>query len=257
MNINTDKTSYTPDSPDILVSGYGITVSFADRTGKRTTVLDGLDFDIYKGEILGLAGESGSGKSTLAKTILGMVKCDSGELYVGADKPQMIFQDPYSSLNPAKKISWIMQEPLRLGTDLDKNTRKQKVSEMLSSVGLSDEIGDHKPNELSGGQRQRVCIGTALMRNPELLIADEPVSALDVTVQAQVLELMKDLHRKHGFTMLFISHDLRTMYNFCDRIMILQKGKIVESGKPDEMYRNPRAEYTKLLLESAGITVSK
>lgn len=166
----------------------------------------------------------------------------------------MIFQDPYSSLNPAKTISWIMQEPLKLGKKkYTGSERLAKVEEMLGEVGLDAGYMQRKPGELSGGQRQRICIGTALMQAPELLIADEPVSALDVTIQAQVLELMREIHRKKKLTILFISHDLRTMYNFCDRVMILQKGRIVECGKPEDIYSDPKEPYTRLLLESAGI----
>lgn len=239
-----------------LIEGKGITVRFTNYTdGKRSikTVLEDLDIDIYKGEILGLAGESGSGKSTLAKALLGIVPLASGTIETKTKSPQMIFQDPYSSLNPAKKISWIMEEPLKLKTSLSRTERRDRVSSMLKEVGLSDEFMIRKPSELSGGQRQRICIGTALMQEPEFIIADEPVSALDVTVQAQVLDLMGRLQDVKGFTVLFISHDLRTMYNFCDRIMILKDGKIAETGIPSELYRNPKHPYTKKLLESAGI----
>ena len=203
---------------DIIVKGKDVTVSFINKIGNRKekkTVLEGLDFDVQRGEILGLAGESGSGKSTLAKAILGMVPLERGSIESKAENPQMIFQDPYSSLNPAKTISWIMQEPLKLGKKkYTGSERLAKVEEMLGEVGLDAGYMQRKPGELSGGQRQRICIGTALMQAPGLLIADEPVSALDVTIQAQVLELMREIHRKKKLTILFISHDLRTMYNF-------------------------------------------
>ncbi|OQA26159.1 MAG: Oligopeptide transport ATP-binding protein OppF [Firmicutes bacterium ADurb.Bin354] len=242
---------------DIIVKGKDVTVSFINKIGNRKekkTVLEGLDFDVQRGEILGLAGESGSGKSTLAKAILGMVPLERGSIESKAENPQMIFQDPYSSLNPAKTISWIMQEPLKLGKKkYTGSERLAKVEERLGEVGLDAGYMQRKPGELSGGQRQRICIGTALMQAPELLIADEPVSALDVTIQAQVLELMREIHRKKKLTILFISHDLRTMYNFCDRVMILQKGRIVECGKPEDIYSDPKEPYTRLLLESAGI----
>ncbi len=245
---------------DILAELKDVTVSFG-KNEKKKTVLNGISFTIGRGEIVGLAGESGSGKSTIAKAILGMVSVESGSITLNTKAPQMVFQDPYSSLNPAKTIGWIMQEPLKLAPNRDPDaerpdaaTRKARVAEMLKEVGLDESYMVHKPRELSGGQRQRICIGTALMTEPELLIADEPVSALDVTIQAQVLALMKELHEKKNLAMLFISHDLRTMYHFCDRILILNKGVIVEEGTPDTLYRNPQHEYTKLLLKSAGIT---
>ncbi|MCR5251124.1 MAG: dipeptide/oligopeptide/nickel ABC transporter ATP-binding protein [Lachnospiraceae bacterium] len=231
-----------------LVELDDVMVSFRNKE-----VLKGISFAIRKGEILGLAGESGSGKSTIARTILGLLSPKAGTVTKHTAEPQMIFQDPYGSLNPAYSISWIMQEPLRLHTKLGAEERQKKVLEMLAEVGLPENVAGHKPAELSGGQRQRVCIGTALMRSPELLIADEPVSALDVTVAAQVLALLKRLHDEKGLSMLFISHDLRTMYHFCDRILILKDGKIIEEGVPAELYREPKEEYTKLLLQSAGI----
>ena len=238
-----------------LVSLKDVEVSFTSGSIKKIEkqVLKGVSFDIKPGEILGLAGESGSGKSTIAKTILKMVDIKAGSMERTTNHPQMIFQDPYGSLNPAYSISWIMQEPLRMSTKMNAAQRHEKVVEMLKEVGLDETYMERKPGELSGGQRQRICIGTALMREPRLLIADEPVSALDVTVAAQVLALLKRLHEEKGIAILFISHDLRTMYNFCDRIMILRDGRIIEEGTPKELYKDPREEYTRLLLKSAGI----
>ncbi len=230
-----------------------IYVSFKGNNRQIKEVLKGVSFCLKRGEILGLAGESGSGKTTIAKSILGMVTPNSGSIESDAGSPQMIFQDPYSSLNPAKTVGWIMQEPLKMKGGFTAEERKERVLGMLDEVGLSAEYYDRKSTELSGGQRQRVCIGAALMSEPELLIADEPVSALDVTVAAQVLSLMKEIKKKRELSMLFISHDLRVMYHFCDRVMILKEGRIIESGKPSELYRDPREEYTKLLLSSAGI----
>ena len=214
----------------------------------------GVSFSLRRGEILGIVGESGSGKSSIAKVLMNLHHDYSGDIRINSSlKPQMIFQDPYSSLNPAKTVSWLLQEPFKLNTDLDKATREQKVAEMMELVGLEENLLIRKPGELSGGQRQRVCIGMALMQNPEILIADEPVSALDVTIQAQVLALLKRIQKEKKVAILFISHDLRTMYHFCDRIMIMKNGKIEEEGEPSSLYRNPATEYTKLLLESAGI----
>ncbi|MBR6256769.1 MAG: ABC transporter ATP-binding protein [Lachnospiraceae bacterium] len=238
-----------------LVRLKDVEVSFASGGIKKTEkqVLKGVSFDIKPGEILGLAGESGSGKTTIAKVILKMVDIKAGSMERTTNHPQMIFQDPYGSLNPAYNISWIMQEPLRMSTKLNAAQRQEKVIGMLKEVGLDETYMERKPGELSGGQRQRICIGTALMREPRLLIADEPVSALDVTVASQVLALLKRLHEEKNISILFISHDLRTMYNFCDRIMILREGRIIEEGAPKELYKNPKEEYTKLLLASAGI----
>ena len=165
----------------------------------------------------------------------------------------MVFQDPYGSLNPAKKIGWIMEEPLRIQRKLPGKERRQKVLEMLKKVGLDEKIADRYPNQLSGGQRQRVCIGEALMTNPGLLVADEAVSALDVTIQAQILELLEQLKEEMGLSILFISHDMRVVYQLCDRVMIMKDGTIVESGDVDTVYFSPQHEYTKELLEAAGI----
>ncbi len=238
---------------DTILELRDVHVSFKGVNKQIKEVLKGVDFCLNKGEILGLAGESGSGKTTIAKSILGMVKPVSGECMVNTENPQMVFQDPYGSLNPAKTVGWIMQEPLKMKGGMSADERKSAVLSMLEEVGLGAEYYDRKSTELSGGQRQRVCIGAALMRRPELLIADEPVSALDVTVAAQVLKLMKELKEKRNLSMLFISHDLRVMYHFCDRVLILRDGRIIEEGVPAELYRNPKEEYTKLLLDSAGI----
>ncbi|MBR3306516.1 MAG: ABC transporter ATP-binding protein [Lachnospiraceae bacterium] len=239
-----------------LVSLKDVHLSYISHSEGRAVeqeVLKGVSFEIGKGEIVGLAGESGSGKSTIARAILGTHRISSGELVRNTDMPQMIFQDPYGALNPAHTISWIMQEPLKMTTKLKGPERKERCARMLEDVGLDAGYLSRKPGELSGGQRQRICIGTALMREPELLIADEPVSALDVTVAAQVLALLKKLHDERKLAILFISHDLRIMYHFCQRIMILKDGVIVEQGTPDKLYRDPQHEYTKLLLTSAGI----
>ena len=220
---------------------------------KRNEVLKDLSFTMERGEVLGPVGESGCGKSTLAKAILGLLKPDSGTVTVSGNRLQMVFQDPYGSLNPAKKIGWIMEEPLRIQGKLSGKERRQKVLEMLKKVGLDEIIADRYPNQLSGGQRQRVCIGEALMTNPGLLVADEAVSALDVTIQAQILELLEQLKEEMGLSILFISHDMRVVYQLCDRVMIMKDGTIVESGDVDTVYFSPQHEYTKELLEAAGI----
>ena len=246
---------------DNILTVADLNVYYKNNTGriageeKRTHVLHDISFQMKRGEVLGIVGESGCGKSTLVKTILGMVKAQSGEIQHYSKQPQMVFQDPYSSLNPVKKVSWLLEEPLKLNLHLSKEERLERVIQMLERVGLGDEIADRYPRQLSGGQRQRVAIACALMLSPELLIADEPVSALDVTIQAQIIELMQKLHEEMCLSMLFISHDLRVVYQICDRIMIMKQGQIVESGCVEEVYFSPQHEYTKTLLDAAGIGI--
>lgn len=220
---------------------------------QRVQILHDVSFSMQEGEILGLVGESGCGKSTLAKTILSMVREYDGDINCTDKHPQMIFQDPYGSLNPAKKIGWILQEPLRNLSDCTPKERYDRSVAMLEKVGLEEKYMEHYPSQLSGGQRQRVCIAAALMLHPGLLIADEPVSALDVTIQKQILELLLKLKKEMGLSILFISHDLRVVYQLCDHVMIMQKGRVVEQGETKQVYFNPQNAYTKSLLVSAGI----
>ncbi len=226
------------------------------RTGRkrqRVQILHDVSFSMEQGEILGLVGESGCGKSTLAKAILGMVPDKTGTIECEDAHPQMIFQDPYGSLNPAKRIGWILEEPLRNLRSLTKEERSGEAARMLMHVGLDEKFMDRYPDELSGGQRQRVCIAAALMLRPRLLIADEPVSALDVTIQAQVLKLLLQLKKEFGLSILFISHDLRVVYQLCDYVMIMKEGRVVEQGESDEVYFSPRHPYTGGLIAAAGI----
>lgn len=211
-----------------------------------------VSFYVQEGEILGLCGESGCGKSTLSRAVLGIIKDGvTGEINHYSKRPQMVFQDPAGSLNPTKTIGFILEEPITVRGHFSKDERKHRVLDMLDKVDLSKDLLDRYPSELSGGQRQRICIAAALMQQPRFLIADEPVSALDVTVQAQILDLLKRLHKELNLSILFISHDLRVVYNLCDRVMIMQSGKIVESGFIEEVYFSPKDPYTKELMNAA------
>ena len=246
-----DKTKLVLEVKDVYSRYQKVTGHFNFKTKKRL-IVKGATFNVYEGEIIGLVGESGSGKTTLGKTILGMLDDVSGELKHYTKMPQMIFQDPYGSLNPTKTVERILTEPLRINTNLDKEEMKEKAKEMIELVGLDESYLTRYPRELSGGQRQRVCIALSLMLNPKLIIADEPVSALDVTVQEQILNLLIDLNRKMNIAIIFISHDLKVVYEICNRIMVMKDGEIIEQGTDEEVYHHPKCEYTKGLLRSAG-----
>ena len=233
------------------VSGGYRPNSLFGRSKAYKEVLHDVDFVVRHGEILGLVGESGTGKSTLAKIILGLMAPEEGEVIHHSPRPQIIFQDPYSSLNPAYTVEWSIEEPLRIYGKYDAAERKRRVREMLERVELPEEVLKAKPDELSGGQRQRVSIAAALIRRPRFLIADEPVSALDVTIQAQILQLLLELRRDLDLSYLFISHDLNVVYQLCDRVLVMKKGRIVEQGPVDEIFDHPKEEYTKRLLAAA------
>lgn len=217
----------------------------------RKQVLNDISFTIYDGETVGLVGESGCGKSTLAKCILGMHRDVDGEIIHHTDKPQMVFQDPYSSLNPSKKIGWMLNEPLLSMTTLAKQERLQVVKDIIVKIGLDESYLNKYPSYLSGGQRQRIAIALAVISKPKLVIADEPVSALDVTVQAQILRLLADLKKDFGLSYMFISHDLNVIYQFCDRVLVMKNGKIVEDRPTQELFDSPEHEYTKQLLKAS------
>lgn len=239
------------------------------NAGKKNEVraIENISFDIYKGETLGVVGESGCGKSTTGKSIIKLNDITSGEiLYEGIDiqkirkrkdllkfnkKIQMIFQDPYASLNPRLKVMDIVAEGIdihHLATD--KRDRKKRVYDLLETVGLSKEHANRYPHEFSGGQRQRIGIARALAVEPEFIIADEPISALDVSIQAQVVNLLLKLQRERGITFLFIAHDLSMVKYISDRIAVMHFGKIVEIGPAEEIYQNPLHDYTKSLLSA-------
>lgn len=214
-----------------------------------------VSFSIGAGEIVGLCGESGCGKTTLSKAVCGIVPTFQGRISLAHERPQMVFQDPFGSLNPVKRIGWLLEEPLRVDRmrTWSAAERAERVAEVIEQVELERSLLDRFPAELSGGQRQRVAIAAAIMRKPRFLIADEPVSALDVTIQKQVLELIASLHERMGLSMLFISHDLRVVYQVCDRVMIMREGRILEQGPVGDVYRSPQHEYTSALLAAAGL----
>ena len=224
---------------------------------KKQCVVADASFEIYPGESLGLVGESGCGKTSLSKAILGMNRSIRGEIVSNTTRPQMVFQDPYSSLNPAKTIGWLLQEPLRAAGALDRSKVMTKADmeaaayDMLHRVGMEDKYFHRKPSQLSGGQRQRVSIGQALITHPGLVVADEPVSALDVTIQAQIMELMRRLQQEMKLAYLFISHDINVVYQMCDRIMVMKEGRIIEVGETERLFRAPKEEYTRELLSSS------
>ena len=227
--------------------------------------VDGANFDIYRGEVLGLVGESGSGKSTIGRSILRLVNVTSGQIiFDGLDvtalrnhelkklrrRMQFIFQDPFASLNPRMTVYETLSEPLLLHDIENRSTVAASVLRLMDSVGLARGLARKYPHEFSGGQRQRIAIGRALATRPEFIVADEPVSALDVTIQAQILELMRELGREYGLTMLFISHDLAVVRQLADRIIVLQAGKVVEQASTRNLFAQPQEAYTRQLLQS-------
>ncbi|KAF1301706.1 MULTISPECIES: ABC transporter ATP-binding protein [Enterococcus] len=244
---------------------YPIRSGFFNRVTDYVYAVDGVDFVIEKGKTYGLVGESGSGKSTTGKAIVGLEKVTSGEIiFDGQDVTkranrrkmnynkdvQMIFQDSMSSLNPKKRVIDIIAEPLRNFERLSDQEEKKRVRELLDIVGMPGDALYKYPHEFSGGQRQRLGVARAVASNPKLIVADEPVSALDLSVQAQVLNFMKRIQQEYGLSYLFISHDLGVVKHMCDNIAIMYKGRFVEIGSREDIYNDPRHIYTKRLLSA-------
>jgi peptide/nickel transport system ATP-binding protein len=245
---------------------YPIRKGIFGKSTEFVKALEDISLTLYPGETLGLVGESGCGKTTLGRCILRLIEPTSGtiefegkditnisnsEMRVLRTDMQIVFQDPYSSLNPRMTIGQALMEPMEVHGLLEKGKqRKEKCLEILESVGLLKEHFDRYPHEFSGGQRQRICIARALVLSPKLIICDESVSALDVSVQAQVLNLLSDIREQYSLSYIFISHDLSVVKHFSDRLIVMNKGMIVEEGYPDEVYANPKQEYTRQLIEA-------
>lgn len=255
-----------PDTPKKLVQIQNLSVDLGTRRHPFRAV-DNVSFDIYRGETFGLVGESGSGKTTIGRSIIRIHPTSQGEILFDGKKIngrisraldrevtsriQMIFQDPMSSLNERAKVDYIVSEGLYArGHRVPEAQRRQKVAQALQDVGLLPEFASRFPHEFSGGQRQRIGIARSLIVEPDFIIADEPISALDVSIRAQVLNLMSDLQKKRDLTYLFIAHDLSVVRFICDRIAVIRKGKLVELAESEELFRHPLHPYTQALLSA-------
>lgn len=256
------------ESSQPLLEVRGLTKRFTSHgsSGKKITrAVDDVSFDIMPGETFGLVGESGCGKSTTGRSLLRLIEPDSGTVrYEGRDlvtmprrelhstrrQIQMVFQDPFSSLNPRRRIGAILEEALQIQFHLRKSDRRERVLKILDKVGFSEEYYYRFPHEMSGGQRQRIGVARALIVDPKLIICDEPVSALDVSIQSQILNMLDDLQAELGLSYLFISHDLSVVRHISDRIAVMKDGQIVEQGPTDAIFSNPQHAYTQQLLNA-------
>ncbi|HEY4201972.1 MAG TPA: ATP-binding cassette domain-containing protein [Devosiaceae bacterium] len=262
-----DKTHSTAGQPLLEVRGLRKTFGHRAGGGAAVVAVDDVSFTVGAGECLAIVGESGSGKSTLARTLLRLVAADSGSvLYRGTDlltlpkaemrsqrrHLQMVFQDPYASLHPRQNVARLISEPWEIHPEvLARAARPKRIAELLAQVNLPDSFATMHPNQLSGGQRQRVAIARALALEPEILILDEPVSALDVSVQAQVIKVLMELQERLGLAYIFISHDLALVRLVADRVAVMHGGKFVEMGETGAIFDNPQHDYTRSLLASS------
>lgn len=241
--INASKSYYTKGS----VFGKAVEIKAVNR----------VSFDLYEGETLGLIGESGSGKTTLSHLLLKLVQHDSGEFRFREDvatqfrkSVQIVFQYTYGALDPLKTVRQLMIEPLKIHQICDQNDYEQRIIELLNQVGLSEKLLDRKISEISGGQKQRLGIARALATQPKIIVLDEPVSALDISVQGQIINLLNDLKKELGLTYLFITHDLKIARHLSDRLAVMKDGSIIEIAKTDELINAPKADYTKQLIRT-------
>ncbi len=267
-------TALKKPSRKVLMEVRGLKKHFEIKKGTfkkeivKVKAVDGVDFEIYEGETLGIVGESGCGKSTTGEMLLGLLKPTEGTVkFMGKDLTklnkkelreirkdiQVIFQDPYSSLNPRMTVEQIIGEPLQLHTSMSKQEIREEVIRLMKVVGLNEEQLKRYPHEFSGGQRQRIGIARALALKPKLIICDEPVSALDVSIQAQILNLLKKLQKEFNLTLVFIAHGLPAVRHISDRIAVMYLGKIVEIAERDELFANPKHPYTEALLSSIPV----
>ncbi|HNB59413.1 MAG TPA: ATP-binding cassette domain-containing protein [Phycisphaerales bacterium] len=261
----------------VLLSVRDLVVEFEKRagllgrSGQRVRAVDGVSFDVGRGETLGLVGESGCGKTTVGRAVLRLVRAAGGGVrFEGHDvfvasagvmrrlrrEMQIVFQDPAGSLNPRMRVLDLVAEPLIVHGEArarDRAALKTRVVELLDRCGLESAAVERYPHEFSGGQRQRICIARALALSPKFIVCDEPTSALDVSIQAQILNLLKDLQRERGMSYLFISHDMAVVNHMCDRVAVMHRGRIVESGSRDEIIHAPKHEYTRTLLSAVPV----
>ncbi|MBY0096858.1 ABC transporter ATP-binding protein [Mesobacillus maritimus] len=247
-----------------LKKHYPIGKSLFGSTTKWLKAVDGISLEVGKGETLGLVGESGCGKSTLGRMVVGLLEPTEGEVYFEGrpllekgrnkrdlgQKIQMVFQDPYASLNPRMSVANIIGEPLQLHRVGTQSERRKRVDELLERVGLTSAHGTRYPEEFSGGQRQRIGIARALALNPKLIVCDEPVSALDVSIQAQILNLLKDIQEESGLSYIFIAHGLQAVKHISDRIVVMYLGKVMEISGTDQLFERPLHPYTKALISA-------
>ena len=248
---------------DIVLSAKHIVKQFPASHGRTLTACNDINLNVYKGKTLGIVGESGCGKSTFVRMVISLDKPTSGEIlyhgknladlskketWLNRQNMQMVFQDPLASFDPKMKIVDILTEPLINFGKLKKSEKENKARELLEMVELPGDFVDRYPHNMSGGQRQRISIAQALITNPGFIIADEPVSALDVTIQAQIMELLQKLQEEMNLSYLFISHDINVVYHMCDRIMVMKDGRMIEIGETEDIFHDPKEAYTKSLL---------